>query len=114
MNTSKKFFRIVLLSLIFIGGGMFTATAQSDIKELSEEAIEFSDLPKAVQDAFKNSEYAEWEIEKVEKVETNKGTMYELEVENENETYFELYFSPKGELVLKREESHSDGDDDHR
>ena len=114
MNTSSKFFRIVLLSLLFIGGGMFTVMAQSDIKELSEETIKFSDLPQAVQDAFKNSEYAEWEIEEVEKVETDKGTMYELEVENEDETYYELYFSPKGELVLKREESHSDGDDDHR
>ena len=114
MNTGKKFFRIALLSLLFLGGGMFTLMAQSDIKELSEEAIEFSDLPQAVQDAFGNSEYADWEIEEVEKVETDKGTMYELEVENEDESYFELYFSPKGELVLKREESHSDGDDDHR
>ena len=41
---------------------MFTLMAQSDIKELSEETIKFSDLPQAVQDAFKNSEYAEWEI----------------------------------------------------
>jgi len=114
MNASKKFLRIVLFSLLFIGGGTFTAMAQSDFKELSEETIKFSDLPKAVQDAFKNSQYAEWEIEEVEKVETNKGTMYELEVENEDETYFELYFNPKGELVLKREESHSDGDYDHR
>ncbi|MBO0354922.1 PepSY-like domain-containing protein [Muricauda ruestringensis] len=114
MNTGKKFFRIALLSLLFLGGGMFTLMAQSDIKELSEEAIEFSDLPQAVQDAFGNSEYADWEIEEVEKVETDKGTMYELEVENEDESYFELYFSPKGELVLKREESHSEGDDDHR
>jgi|GEM_PF-1817944 len=114
MDTSKNLFRILLLSLLFIGGSIATATAQSDIKELSEKSIEFSELPKAVQDAFKNSEYAEWEIEEVEKVETDKGTMYELEVENEDETYYELYFSLEGKLVLKKEKSHKDGEDDHR
>lgn len=114
MKTSKNLFRILLFSLLFIGGNVATASAQSEIKELSEKSIEFSELPEAVKDAFKNSEYAEWEIEEVEKVETNKGTMYELEVENEDETYYELYFSPEGKLVLKKEKSHKDGEDDHR
>jgi hypothetical protein len=100
----------MLLSVFFIGGGLTSAMAQSDIKEISEESIEYSQLPKAVQDGFKDSEYANWEIEEIEKVKTDKGTMYELKVENEeDETYYELYFSPNGKLVYKEKEGEGHG-----
>ncbi|MFB6307513.1 MAG: hypothetical protein ABEH43_11125, partial [Flavobacteriales bacterium] len=48
----------------------------------------------------------DWEIEEVEKVKTNKGTMYELEVEDEDETYMEVYFNKKGEIAYEHEEEH--------
>lgn len=86
---------------------------QHDFKEISEKEIKYKDLPKAVQSAFEKSKYKDWEIEEMEKVETDKGTMYELEVESSDEKYIEIYFDPKGKIAATEEEEHGEHEEEN-
>jgi len=105
----KSFF---VLGVVLMGSAI-TVNAQ-EIQEMSEEEVSYSALPDQVKQSYENSNFSDWEVEEVEKVKTNRGTLYELEVENEDERYFELYYSPKGKLKEKEEVEHShDGDHDH-
>ncbi len=62
-------------------------------------AVTVSCEPASVQTAFESSEYKDWEIEEVEKVETDMGTLYELEVESPDDKHLEIYFDKQGKII---------------
>ncbi len=70
-----------------------------NFKEISEEEIEYGDLPVPVQTSFQSSEYKDWELQEVEKVETDRGTLYELEVESPDDKHLEIYFDQQGKVI---------------
>lgn len=66
---------------------------------MTETDILFDELPNAVKEAFAASQYAEWRVEDVDKVERNNmDEIFIIEVENNN-TEMDLYFSADGILV---------------
>lgn len=96
----------------------FTAFGQQsekhhDFREISEKEIKYKDLPKAVQSAFEKSKYKDWKIGEVEKVETDKGTMYALGVESSDEKYIEVYFDSQGKITATEEEEHEEHEDEN-
>jgi len=78
----------------------------------TETSIKWSrNLPEAVRQAWKNSDYAAWYILKIKKIETPEQPLYVLDVNNgpllnseKHDAFLEeyaLFFSEKGELVRK-------------
>lgn len=66
---------------------------------MTETDVPFRDLPSAVQTAFNQSEYANWQIEDVDRLEREGlETVYVIEVES-GELEYDLYFSESGILV---------------
>lgn len=73
------------------------------IWQLTETEIRFTDLPDAVQTAFRASAYATWEIEDVDMVERlEMEIVYVIEVEQYSQEMY-LYYAADG--VLVREET---------
>lgn len=73
------------------------------IWQLTETEIRFTDLPDAVQTAFRASTYATWEIEDVDMVERlEMEVVYVIEVEQYSQEMY-LYYAADG--VLVREET---------
>ena len=71
----------------------------SGIWYMTETDILFNELPDAVKTAFAASQYAEWRVDDVDKVERNNmDDIFIIEVENDN-TEMGLYFSADGILV---------------
>lgn len=66
---------------------------------MTETDVPYADLPQAVKDAFNSSEYANWTIDDIDKLERYQAeTLYVIEVEQgENES--DLYYSEDGILV---------------
>ena len=61
--------------------------------------IPYQSLPEAVRTSFEASQYANWKIEDVDKVERlNTETVYVIEVES-GETEYDLYYSSNGILI---------------
>jgi hypothetical protein len=72
----------------------------------TEREIKFSELPDAVKATLK-ADYADYEVEEVEFVETPEGKFYEVEVEIEidgKELEFDILFSADGKVVKKEQE----------
>jgi len=72
----------------------------------TEQEIKKKDLPQPVR-ATLQSEFAEYDIEETEFVETPEGKFYEIEVELEkkdSEIEIELLISPDGKVIKKEEE----------
>lgn len=66
---------------------------------MTEIEITFDELPDAVKQAFQNSEYADWRIEEVEKIEREGLEIkYEIEVKKQG-TEADLYYAPDGTLL---------------
>ncbi|MFB6306446.1 MAG: hypothetical protein ABEH43_05575, partial [Flavobacteriales bacterium] len=78
------------------------------IKEMKEKHIDYEKLPKKVKSGIESSKFKDWEKKEVEKVKTDKGTMYELEVESKEGKYKEVYFNKKGKIAHKEEEKHEE------
>ena len=57
----------VIACLLFVAVTVCCENKNHNFKEISEEEIEYADLPASVQTAFESSEYKDWEIEEVEK-----------------------------------------------
>lgn len=89
----------VIPCLLFVAVTVSCENKNHNFKEISEEEIEYADLPASVQTAFESSEYKDWEIEEVEKVETDKGTLYELELESPDDKHLEIYFDQQGKII---------------
>lgn len=85
--------------LFFMAVTVSCKNKNHNFKEISEEEIEYTDLPASIQTAFVNSEYKDWEIEEVEKIETDKGTLYEFEVESSDDKHLEIYFDQQGKII---------------
>lgn len=69
---------------------------------MTETDMIFSELPGAVQSAFRGTEYADWKVDDVDKIErANAETLYKVEVEKKNQPDVDLYFSEDGILVNK-------------
>lgn len=66
---------------------------------LTETDIRFEQLPEAIQTAFKNSEYKDWKVDDVDKLERkDMATVYVIEVEKGNQEY-DLYYAEDGTLI---------------
>ncbi|MDH6312041.1 hypothetical protein M2137_000804 [Parabacteroides sp. PFB2-10] len=77
---------------------------------LTETDLRYNDLPVAVQSGFKASEYADWRVDDVDKLERiDTEVVYVLEVEKGKQEY-DLYFSEEGILIKVTQE---DGDTGH-
>ncbi len=70
---------------------------------MTEFDIPLSELPEAVATAFRESDYATWEVDDVDKLERESAeTLYVIEVENQSATpekEVDLYYSSDGVLV---------------
>ena len=72
----------------------------------TETDMKAKELPEAVLAKIK-SDFAKYDVEEVEYVETPEGSFYELEVETKEdgeEKKYELKISPEGKIVSKSEE----------
>ncbi len=102
-----------------IGKDEFTSAFDENGKWVeTEKEIKFAELTKPVKATLK-ADYSDYEVEKVEFVETPDGKFYEVEVELEKdgkEVKFELLISPDGKVVKKEQEKddkeRNDVDDD--
>lgn len=66
---------------------------------MTETDIPYNQLPQAVQTSFKSSEYADWKVEDVDKLErTEIETLYIIEVEK-GEAEADLHYTEEGLLV---------------
>jgi len=91
-----------------VGKGEFSATFDKDGKWLETETyLKPSDLPKAIKEMLsqKYGELSGYKIEEAVKAETEKETIYELDIKR-GEIFYELAFDEKGQLL--REEKKSD------
>lgn len=81
---------------------------------MTETDIPFAVLPEAVRRAFEESEYAQWRVDDVDRLEREGvETIYVIEVEkreNGRETEVDLYYSADGVLVKTIVDSGSDYD----
>lgn len=91
---------IMVMAILFALPGLANAQAQKVIKEKEEKKIAYEDLPKAVQEKFEASEYANADQKTVEKVQSERqGTLYELEVKMKDQKRARvLYYKKNGEL----------------
>lgn len=60
--------------------------------------IKYEDLPEEVKTAFEDSQYGEWEVSKVEEVEVEKETQYELTITDGSQSGI-LAFDESGNMV---------------
>jgi len=91
-----------------VGKGEFSAIFDKDGKWLETETyLKPSDLPKAIKEMLsqKYGELSGYKIEEAVKAETEKETIYELDIKR-GEIFYELAFDEKGQLL--REEKKSD------
>lgn len=98
-----RYLGLLAMFIFFVGMSDVKAQEHHEFKELSEQKISYENLPSNVKQAFQESEYQNWEVQGAEEVETDQGTMYEIEVASEGET-LELYYDREGELRAKEEE----------
>jgi len=76
----------------------------------TEMEMKMKDLPEAVRATIKK-DFADYDVEEVEYVETPEGSFYELEAETKEdgeEREYEFKISPEGEVVSKMEEKEDD------
>ncbi len=57
-----------------------TTAMEETMPMQDKKEIELSEAPEAVQTAFQESEYAEWEVVSAYEVTSDEGTMYEMTV----------------------------------
>ena len=81
---------------------------------MTETDILFEQLPEAVKTAFQNSEYKDWRVDDVDKLEREGvETVYVIEVEgveNDRQVEYDLYYSPDGVLTKKVADAPEDYD----
>lgn len=66
---------------------------------MTEYDLLFTQLPQAVQDAFKDGSYASWKVDDVDKIEkSDAGVIYVIEVESAGKEY-ELTYLEDGSLI---------------
>lgn len=79
-----------LFSAAFVNAQAFDPVQDSFFEEptlaqASKKEINFSNLPQIVQNNFHDTEYTEWQIERVfEEIEDDQSTIYEIVVSSEN------------------------------
>ena len=67
--------------------------------KLTEFDVRYSQLPQVVIAAFEGSEYANWKIDDIDKLDRpNMGLVYVLEVESKD-TEVDLYYAADGKLI---------------
>ena len=70
---------------------------------MTESEISYNELPEAVKTAFQASEYADWKVDDIDKLERNgMETFYVIEVETRSgniEKEADLYYSEEGALI---------------
>jgi len=70
---------------------------------MTESEISYNELPEAVKTAFQASEYADWKVDDIDKLERNgMETFYVIEVETRSgniEKEADLYYSAEGALI---------------
>lgn len=70
---------------------------------MTESEISYNELPEAVKAAFQASEYADWKVDDIDKLERNgMETFYVIEVETRSgniEKEADLYYSEEGALI---------------
>lgn len=65
----------------------------------SDLGVNLSVLPQAVQDAFKSSQYANWQVDDIDKYERPNDVFYLIEIETKGESDRDLFFAPDGSLL---------------
>jgi hypothetical protein len=66
----------------------------------SEKKMKFTDLPAAVNDGFKKSKYADWEITSVVEIDKNNESLqYRIEVKKSTVQKKYLFFDTNGRLI---------------
>ena len=71
---------------------------------MTEYDLRFTQLPQAVQDAFKAGAYASWKVDDVDKIEKTDGSVtYVIEVES-GEKEYELTYLEDGTLIRENAE----------
>lgn len=99
MKNSVKAF--VFATVLGISGSAFAAQSfNTNAVEITAEPVKteviFDDLPEAVQEGFKGSDYAEIAVNKIFKVEEEGTTTYEFYVGEENDV---ITFTEEGEIT---------------
>ncbi len=91
---------LLVMAILLALPGLANAQAQKVIKEKEEKVVAYEDLPRAIQESFESSDYANADQKTVEKLQTaRQGTLYELEVKMQGqERARELYYKENGEL----------------
>jgi hypothetical protein len=68
------------------------------VTKAERKEIKYEDLPEEVKKAFEESQYSEWEVSKVEEVEAETETQYELTITDGSQSGI-LAFDENGEMV---------------
>ncbi len=77
------------------GKAWFDATGRWYMTET--ELTHTSQLPEAIQKALANSEYAQWYIDDIDRLERNETeTIYVIEVKKKDKQEYDLYYSADG------------------
>ena len=84
-----------------LNGFMMTADFNSKGEwQNSEKKIKFADLPAAINDGFKKSKYAEWEVISVVEIDKNSESLqYRVEVKKSGLQKKYLFFNTNGRLI---------------
>lgn len=98
-----RYLGILTILVFFVGMSDLKAQDHHEFKELNEKEISYEKVPSNIKQAFQESEYKNWEVKGAEEVETDQGTMYEIEVAKEGKT-LGLYFDKEGKLRAEEEE----------
>jgi hypothetical protein len=71
--------------------------------QFTENEIEESDLPEVIKDSYDKSKYAEWQINRIHKIELADGTIqYRIETEKNDVRKKNLVFNSEGRLLKDR------------
>lgn len=75
---------------------------------MTESDISLADLPEAVQNAFKSSQYADWHIEDLDKYERTDRTFYLIEIEKKGKRDRKLFYAEDGKLLKDEQDKEND------
>jgi hypothetical protein len=75
---------------------------------MTESDVRLANLPEAVQNAFKSSQYADWHIEDLDEYERTDRTFYLIEIEKKGQRDRKLFYAEDGKLLKDEHDREND------
>ena len=88
--------------------GIILKKAPIGTPSMTESDVRLANLPEAVQNAFKSSQYADWHIEDLDKYERTDRTFYLIEIEKKGQRDRKLFYAEDGKLLKDEHDREND------